>query len=427
MSEIIIESTASISSICEQFNSVIESNGFSEEIESIFEASAKGESSVLKTELSPIVAKALSNKDNLKTFRSIIDKYMARNVEAYSSVGPSKRPVRHPTEVIEFIKICGLSDEIIKAALAKVIGNNPAWKNFNTPYMVAIVLAVRFFGIVKKDADLLRTALMYLVTNIYQFMFNKYYPYFEPEPMAMAYTIANLTEKYKVKKNGTIIATIMEVMQTCWETHKPRLQNGTDTDFLKYINDATSRINSLMKNLAIEFNENLKNKNYLQSEHEDFSDESYYEADSDSYAIDRIANKVLTNLIVNGPDRKLVEMAARNSEVSVNMLQTSILALTSEKNRDDIRAMIERLLSLYLTDNPGAVVADIKTNKFYVYCIRVYRQSNTINKNIIEIKKILDKWVDELELKKKSSSPGQLGNYRKAIFVFFIFTIEKLA
>lgn len=425
--ETLIPDIGSVSSICEQVNELSESGQYlSDTIDSIMEAAIKGDSAVLRNELFPIVAKSLAKKDNQVRYTSIIDKYLAKNTESYSSIGPSTRPSRNPSEVAEFILICGLTEEMIKTALTKVAGNNPAWKNFNTPYMIAIVLSIRYFGKVK-DQKMLHNSLLFLVTNIYQFMFNKYYPRFEPNQMAMAYTIANLSQRYKVKKSTTILGTIMDVMNVCYETHKQRLEKGTDIDFLKFINDATSRINSLMKNICIELNENLKEGKYLQSEHEDFTDEGYYEADSDSYVIDRITNKVLTNLVVSGPDRRLVEMAARNSEVSVNMLQTYILTLSAENNRDDIRAMIERLLALYLNDNSGANAADIKTNKFYVYCIKVYRQSNTVNKNIIEIKKILDKWTVELDIKSKTTSPGQLGNYRKAIFLFFIFTIEKLA
>jgi hypothetical protein len=184
-----------------------------------------------------------------------------------------------------------------------------------------------------------------------------------------------------------------------------------------------------MRKLCNEFTENIKNGNYLQSEHDDYSDEHFYEADNDSFAIDRITNKVLTNLVVNGPDRQLVELSAKNCSVSVNTLQTSVLTLISEDNRDDIRRMIECLLSLYLTGNTDKNISvnDIHTNKFYIHCIRVYRQSNTANQNIIEIKNILDKWVKDLDLRSKVSTVGSLGNYRKAIFMFFVFTIEKLA
>ena len=388
---------------------------------------AKKDSTEIKEKLYPKASVSLNNPENVKEFKRNIDHYMASHIESYSTPGPSTRPTINPTIVNNLYKILGLTEVEIKDCLKHIPGNKGTWKYFNNPYNIAIVLSIHHFT-VKKDEAQLNNSLLYLLTNIYQYMFIKYYPKFNPNESTMAYTIANLSQRFKIKKTGTILGALTDITKTCYDTHKDRITRFNDEDILKFINDEVSRINSFMKKLRDEYENNVKNENYLQSEKDNYSDESYYEADSDSFAIDRVTNKVLTSLVVNGPDRKLIEMAARNSNVSVNVLQTSILTLISESHRDDIKRIIECLLALYLNDNPdkSASLKDIGTNKFYVYCIKVYRQSNTVNKNIIEVKSILDRWIDELNLSAKVSTEGSIGNYRKAIFTFFIFTIEKM-
>lgn len=384
-------------------------------------------SSFIKELLYPKVEKSLNDSDSMRTYKTIMDKYMARNITPYSSMGPSIRPAPiSQSEVSEFLSITGITETDVKDCLGRIKGNASEWKNASNPYNIAIVLSIRYFTIKKNDAYV-NTGLLYLITHIYYFMFGKYYK-FAPNEAVMAYTIANLSQRFKVKKNSTILGTLIDITRTCYETHRDRLTRCQDMDVLKFINDVTSRINSFMRKLRNEFEENIKEGNYLQSEKDDYSEEHYYEADNDSFAIERITNKVLTNLVVNGPDRKLIELAAKNSSVSVNILQTSIMTLVNETHRDDIKRITECLLSLYLNDNndPSASLKDIGTNKFFVYCIKVYRQSNTTNKNIIEIKEILDRWINELNLRSKVSTVASLGNYRKAIFTFFVFTIEKL-
>lgn len=379
--------------------------------------------------LYPKVENALKNPDKVKVYKSNIDKYMAKNINSYSSAGPSTRPTLSPTDYTNFYNIFGFTEKEIKDVLKKIKGNGgDTGKYFNNPYNVAIVLSIRYFSI-KKNKDMVNTGLMYINTSIYQYMFHKYYPTFEPNEAVMAYTIANLSQKFKIKKFGTILATLTDITTICYETHKERIEQGTDLAIAKFINDAASRMNSFMRKLANEYNENYKEQRYLQTDKDDFSEENYYEADNDSFVIERLSNKVLTSLVVNGPDRKLITLAANNSNVSVNMLQTAIMTLISENHRDDIKTIIECLLSLYLNDNPDPSVSikDVGTNKFYVYCIKVYRESNTNNKNIILIKEILDRWIEEIDLKKKVSTVASLRNYRKAIFTFFVFTIEKLA
>lgn len=388
---------------------------------------ANSTSSFIKELLYPKVDKSLGNSDNLKTYKTIIDKYMARNIDAYSSAGPSVKPSIMPQSDIKlFLEITGITEADVKDCIGRIKGNVSEWKNASNPYNIAITLSIRYFTI-KKNEDYLNKGLLYLITHIYPFIFSKYFKY-TPNEAIMSYTIANLSQRFKVKKFGTILAALVDITKTCYDTHKDRLIQCTDMDILKFINDITSRINSFMKKLFNEFKKNFDEGNYLQSEKDNYEDEHYYEADNDSFAIERISNKVLTNLVVNGPDRKLIELAAKNSNVSVNVLQTSIMALINESHRDDIKRIIECLLSLYINDNPdpNASLNDIGTNKFFVYCIKIYRQSNTTNKNIIEIKEILDRWIKELNLKSKVSTVASLGNYRKAIFTFFVFTIEKL-
>lgn len=382
---------------------------------------------VVKDTLYPKVEKSLNNPENAKMFKTNIDRYMAKYIDCYTSIGPSTRPVITPIDVSNLLNIVGITEADVKECLKKVKGKASEWKNFSNPYNVAIVLSIRYFTI-KKDEDQVNNGLLYLITHIYQFMFYKYYK-FPPNEAVMAYTIANLSQRFKVKKFGTILGALTDITRTCYDTHRDRIIRCQDMDLVKFVNDVTSRINSFMKKLRGEFEENIKSGNYLQSEKDDYSDEHYYEADNDSFAIDRITNKVLTNLVVSGPDRKLIELAAKNSSVSVNVLQTSIMTLITESHRDDIKRITECLLSLYLNDNPDktASLKDIGTNKFFVYCIKVYRQSNTTNRNIIEIKAILDRWIKELNLRSKVATIASLGNYRKAIFTFFVFTIEKLS
>lgn len=388
---------------------------------------ANTNSSFIKELLYPKVEKSLVNQDNLKTYKTIIDKYMSRNIAPYSSMGPSTKPSPIPqSDIATFLSINGISEPDVKDCLSHIKGNVSEWKNASNPYNITIILSIRYFTI-KKNNEYVNNGILYLITHIYYFMFSKYYK-FEPNESAMAYTIANLSQRFKVKKNSTILSTLVDITTLCYETHKERLIQCQDMDIVKFINDVTSRINSFMRKLCGEYMDNIKEGNYLQSEKDDYSEEHYYEADNDSFAIERITNKVLTNLVVNGPDRKLIELAAKNSNVSVNVLQTSIMTLVNESHRDDIKRITECLLSLYLNDNrdPSASLKDIGTNKFFVYCIKIYRQSNTTNKNIIEIKEILDRWIKELNLRSKVSTVASLGNYRKALFTFFVFTIEKL-
>jgi hypothetical protein len=56
----------------------------------------------------------------------------------------------------------------------------------------------------------------------------------------------------------------------------------------------------------------------------------------------------------------------------------------------------------------------------------IYKRANTQDPNIIKIKDILDKWIDKYSADyKKHNAVGTVGFFRKAIFTFFVITIQR--
>ena len=62
-------------------------------------SSGQKESSVIRDNLYPIVEKSLNDKQNQKKYKENIDRYMARHIDCYSSIGPSTRPTLSPSDI----------------------------------------------------------------------------------------------------------------------------------------------------------------------------------------------------------------------------------------------------------------------------------------------------------------------------------------
>ena len=60
-----------------------------------------------------------------------------------------------------------------------------------------------------------------------------------------------------------------------------------------------------------------------------------------------------------------------------------------------------------------------------IYCLKIYKRSNTTNKNVIKIKAILDKWIDEVGVKENTGREATVLNYKKSFYTFFVLSIEK--
>ncbi|NNV04748.1 hypothetical protein, partial [Brevibacillus sp. MCWH] len=120
-------------------------------------------------------------------------------------------------------------------------------------------------------------------------------------------------------------------------------------------------MNSLMRKISVEFYKNHQNSMYLNTEQDNFDEENYRESDSNSYAVERVTNTVVLKLIVDGPDTKVINTAAKFCQVSVNELRNYVNTILTNENREKIRELTESILFLYLFDSQNTV-RDIKYN-----------------------------------------------------------------
>lgn len=383
-------------------------------------------SSIITKELYGRVENSLKGKDVQKTYKDTIDKHLAINHDKYFSIGPLQRPIFSVTNIDNYISLVGLTKEDISHSLkqSKEIGSG--WYIMNNPFNVANALATRYF-LITKNSNFVKYTQWYLIVSFYPSIHSKYFKYGVNEA-CMTYTINNLSGKYRIKQEGNLWNIFVKMMDTMLNLHSKNLIAGDDKAFVRYIQDAHTRLNSLIQNIAREYYDNYESQRFLSVEHESFEENSYYEADSDSYVIERITNNVVTHLVLNGPDMRLVEMSAKMNEVSVNQLRNYVSSMITEKQREDIRKIVESLLYLFLFNKDGNHRSPryVGTNEFIIHCLKVYQKSNTNDENIIIIKTVLDKWLDELGLLSKTSNKSTINNFRKALYTFFVMSIQKI-
>lgn len=377
------------------------------------------------------VETSLNDKANVKSFQSVIDTHMANNVDKYSATGPIKRPIFKNEESLGMFQSMGIAREDLETAIATFKKEDSRWKiqGVDQPLNLAAVLAIRYF-LNANNEKMVKSALSYVICFNYPLYHKKYFRVAEPTESIMNYTINNLSDKYQIKRSGNLWEVLFSTSEKALDLQKSGIKKGDLDAYVRFIADVRTRINSFMRKISNAYYDNWKEGNYLQNEHESFDEDNYYEADSNTLAIERMTNKVLTRLIVSGPDTKLIELAAKNCDVSVSNLRTYIQSMITDEQKDDIRTIIERLLFLYLlteNDQYRHTVRDVKTNDFLIYCMKVYKKSNTIDPNVIKIKEILDRWMKELGIMKTKSKSTVVGNVRRAMYMFFVMTVMKNA
>lgn len=377
-------------------------------------------SKVLITELYPKIEKGFSDKNNIKKYEQLIATYIDKNADTLSAIGPTKMVLFTERESLPVFEIAGVTPAEVKAIKNKSPDIKSSGQILNIPFNTLMAMVIRYFTITKNE-KLLKLSILYLGLSMYPSIYTKYFK-FEPNENIMNYTINNLSKRFKLKRTGNLMVTIDETCHGAYELHKSGIEKGDDKDIVQFILAIKTRFNNLIKKIAIEFYKNHKEGNYLNTEYESNEEDKFREADSSTYLINRLTENVTLKLVIEGPPIKLINVAAKSNQVSVNELRNHITSMINNEHKDDIKKVVESILFLYLFNKQNKA-EEINSDKFLVYCLDVYKRSNTTDENIIAIKNILDSWLNDLGVYKKTQRLATINSFRKAMYTFFVMSI----
>lgn len=377
--------------------------------------------------LYPIIKGTLEqNPRNIGVLKNAVAEYLDMNMSKLSSAGPTYRTLFTDNDKRILFVNTGTSPELVNKILPMSSYIRSSWRNMLNPFSIVCALTITYAKRTN-NKDLAQYMLMYLTLSMYPSLHYKYFPY-GANPQIMDYTINNLSNKYKIKQLGTIWNTLLDTAIVCDKTYTKNIIRANDKDITDYIESLKTRLNALLKKIKSEFTKNYNDKNIMSVEQDNEDQDNYSRAESNSYIIERLANSIALKISISGPDTRLIDISAKLNAIAVNDLRTTVNNLISDKgNSHEIKRVITAILTLFLINTTNKA-SEIHTNKFVLDCMRIYKKSNTSDRNIIEIKKVLDIWLQRYSDRyKKSNRVATLNSFRKALFTYFVFTIQDKA
>lgn len=380
--------------------------------------------SVILANIYPKVEQAFTSKETQRKFSAIVASYVDRNVNRLSTAGPSKRTLFSDMERNKVYDLIDFDPKICKAIVKQSNYIKASWKIVNDPFNLVMMMILRYAKLNKLD-QINQLAVTYLTLSMYPSLHYKYFK-FEPNEAIMQYTINNLSNKFKVKQVGNILQALVDTTALADKTYDKNIRHANDKELTDYINAYKTRLNSLIKKIRDAFEKDYRSGTYMNTERDNEDENDFKTSDSNSLLIQRIVDQVVLKLSVNGPDSRIVDISAKMNQVSVNETRNTLNQLTQNKDESvNIRALCESILYLYLFNGENHV-NDLNGSKFLTFCLAVYKKSNTNDENVIKVKSILDTWIEKYsETYRKTQRVATLNNFRRALYTFFVFTLQR--
>lgn len=389
------------------------------------EASNDSLTYIIKDELYPKIDAVLSTDQGKRNFNNIIGRYVSRNNDKLTTSGPQYLIPFTMKDKQEYFDLFSVSDTEVAALVDKItkqVNDKANWRLFkNNPIFFIFYCCIRY-ATLAKDAKLLNSALIAMALSVYPSIFAKYFRY-EPNPNIMQYTIDNLSNRFIIKKSNHIFGTLTYSIQSSWKFHEKDFSRGADQDVIRFIQRIRNDQNSLLKKIANAYQTNYKKGLFVTTQVDAYDDNINVDNVNNTNKVETLSNKIVLSMLTNGVDLRIADFASNAAQVSKLDLRNYISLIINEKESETMKEFISSILFLYLyTDSHEP--DEIRSKEFIGYALQLFKKTNSKDKNVTNIKTTLDKWGTSSGIYRKFSRSATRVDYTKAIFMYFILSIQ---
>lgn len=377
----------------------------------------------LANKIKPRLEDQSLQRDFMNEIRNVFD----RDSEVLSDIGLSSKPSISSTP---FFKLTGLTEtEIVNAMKKANLKNfNPVF--LNNPFFINATLIIRHYTITN-NKRMVEISKLATTVRIYAMLHRKYFPVGYAKKEVMDYTINNLSNKFDIKRLGSLQAALQKIGDANHENYENSFTNDSDDEIFRYIEGLRTRLNAFVQKIANEFTYNYKHKLYINTDMTAMKDEEgeedfNYDRKSDSSAIEGATSSFVIWNSINSLDEKGLLIA---SNLSGSITTNSLKAIINNFKGDDsdrVREVISAIFTitmLHQKDNDLKAVCNIK---FIPFVVSVYGKSNSVDENVGKIKDNLDYLLTKYSpLYTNTSREATKIAYKKALLIYFSYLIQK--
>lgn len=405
-------------------NYYTESN-YLDDIELILESD--NNTKIMLQKLYPIIESKLSTPVGDRKFKQLVGQYMDRNNEKLHTSGPvylipfgdTDKQGYYDLFEIDPKEVVSLVNDVLKGMNAvgefKLLKNNPIFWIF--------YLCIRYYYI-KNDKQGLNVSLAIYALAVYPSVFHKYFKY-EVDAGVMQYTIDNLTEKFIIKQQGHIFGALFVSIQHSFDFLKGSMKGCEDKEIIRFIQRIRNDQSSMLKKICDFYMQNHRKGLRVSLTKDSNVDEMPIdvEAQNKTSTVEYVTRKVTLPILTNGVSLSLAGKCAQISGISISDVRFYMSKIVTSKYNEDIEKFIESILFLYLYDE-NKKAEEINSRHFILWSADLFRKTNSNNVNIKRIKDTLNKWAEEVGVHEKFKREASRVNYKRAIFFYFIFSIQ---
>ena len=386
----------------------------------------KNKTSAILTMVYPEVQNKI--KANMRAYNKYISEFIEFRAKELYDIAPCDRIFFREEDYKNYFASTKIDESkvingIDQTFYARIPNFNP--RAAKDPFTMAQLCAIRYFisKNMKKEQEMAMVLLAFS-GKFYPSIHYSSYPQTPPSQYrhVMEYIVNNeLTEKFDLKSQGSVIGAIRSICVTWAAGYKSKFKDFDDDDAVYLIQQLHNRIKSFTKNIATLYYDAYKNKDqYLAYGTESLEQDNYRLSNSDALECERIVQKTMEKINTKDVDYKLC-MSASDYNVRVNEVRSILQTIISDpKEQENIKELIGIMVTTYYAYGKKK---DINNYEFITYSITA--KPNSKDKDILREREIIETWLNEKSpaYRKRSKRLDTRNSYHRAVLAYFALVI----
>lgn len=371
-------------------------------------------------ELYPLVKEKLDNKTIERKFINNIGLFFNQKSTQINDIAPYTNIYFNKTDLDKFYKSIDITEDEVLEILKK------CWfwdqdirpKCTKEPYVEILMCCIRYYAKTNmKNAEMV-TIYTLFSGKFYASIYSNLWRY-PVNPSIMDFVINNsLSDKYDLKKEGTVFKAIKKMANTYLNKYKNDLTETkhSDNDFKNNIQQLRDRLKSFLTNIYLAYKDAAENKTYLNYETDNLDPDQFRITDNDSSKASRITEAAIGIMTTQKVSKQYCSNAVSfDTRVKAEQLQV-ILEDIILGNSDNI-PQLRRVINIMICDFMSGSNASVNSSVFFRYAVTA--KPNTKNELILEMKSTIIGWLNQDSTYRKRSSSHQTANsYYRAILAY---------
>ena len=385
---------------------------------------ASGKTSVVRTEIYPLIEKQMAN--NWPKIKKEIGKYKTDNHEYLYAQAPYYRIPFTQKEYDAFYKALGLSEKQLEGYMKKTFfyGQNINPRCAKNPFTAAMICIIRYHLKKKNERDA-------KLSSVYLAFSGQFYPsahslFFKylPNQNIMDYVVNNkISDKYQLRKAGTVFGA-MELLCDTWIStyQKDILGEFDDDDYARTIvQQLHDRVKASIKNIALLYYDAHDKDEYMNYSADSVEEDNYHLTNANSVRADKYTEQAINYMTTKEVNYKhcgmVIDQNIKKDEIK--NIMSSIYH--NNDNIADLRKVVNILIADFMNQYPEEPISGVK---FINYSMAI--KPNTKDEDRIFVRETIIKWLNDnsIDYVRRKSRQATAVSYYKAVLKMIVLSIN---